>query len=344
MKGKIMFHDHDDTKIDAYAHIIPLKYMEAFNKAATDKCARKIPPSLPLHDLEHRFRIMDRFEGLVQVITLAEPAIEEITDPKKAVDLAKLANDEMADIVFKYPDKFVAAIACLPMNNMDAAMDEADRAVNDLRCRGVLVYSNVNGKPLDSPEFMPLFEKMSTFDLPIYIHPQRSSEFADYLTEQESKYNIYSVFGWPYETTVAMTRLVFGGVLEKYPNLKIMTHHCGGMVPYYEQRIIQHHDKYEMGRRRYPYKKGLTKAPIDYYKMFYADTAIHGNTPALMCAHAFWGSEHLLFGADMPLGDRQLGYGSYKKTIRAIDHMDISDKEKTNIFRDNAKRLMRLPI
>lgn len=333
-----------DVIIDAYAHITPKKYLNAFHEMATAKSAKRLPPSRPLHDLDHRFRIMDKFEGLVQVLTLAEPAIEEITDTEKAVDLAKLANDELADLVFQYPDKFVAAIACLPMNHMDAALGEVDRAVNELRLRGVLVHSNVNGKPLDAPEFLPLYEKMSAYDLPIYIHPQRTADFSDYSTEKESKYNIYSVFGWPYETTVAMTRLVFGGILEKYPKLKIVTHHGGGMVPYYEERIIQHHDKYEMGKRRYPYKRGLTKAPIDYYKMFYNDTAIHGNTPALMCAYAFWGADHMLFGADMPLGDRQLGYGSYRKTINAIAQMDISDLEKKKIFEDNARRLMRLPI
>jgi aminocarboxymuconate-semialdehyde decarboxylase len=221
-------------------------------------------------------------------------------------------------------------------------LKEVDRAINELMFRGVLIYTPINGKPLDSPEFMPLYEKMSQYDLPILIHPMRSIDYPDYITENASKYRIFSTFGWPYETTVAMTRLVFSGILERYPNLKVVTHHCGGMVPYFEQRIIQFHDTAE--RRREKHKLGLTKAPIEYFKMFYNDTAIDGNTPALMCAYGFFGADHLLFGADMPLGDSQLGYRNYRQTINAIKQMDISDGEKTKIFEGNARKLLRLPI
>lgn len=330
-------------KVDAYSHIAPIKYMEALGKIAPEQSTRKIGPTPPLYNLEERFRIMDKFDGLIQVLTLSWPAIEEMGD--HAVDLAKLANDELAELVFQYPDRFAAGIACLPMNNMDRALQEVDRAITQLKLRGVLVYSNVEGKPLDAPEFLPLYEKMAHYDLPIYIHPQRSASFPDYVTEDKAKYNTYSVFGWPYETTIAMTRLVFSGIMEKHPNLKIVTHHGGGMVPYFEQRIVQHHNKYEMGlRREGGYKQGMTKEPIEYFKRFYNDTAIHGNPFALMCAHAFCGSEHMLFAADMPLGDREFGCRSYRQTINAINQMEISDADKKNIFEDNAKKLMRLPI
>jgi predicted TIM-barrel fold metal-dependent hydrolase len=286
---------------------------------------------------------MDKYEDVVQVLTLAAPPIEGIADSAKAADLAKLANDEMAELVFRYPDRFVAGVTCLPMNNIDAALKEVDRAINDLRFRGVLVYTPVNDKPLDSPEFMPLYEKMSQYNLPIWIHPSRLIDYPDYKTENESLYRIWSLFGWPYETTVAMTRLVFSRILEKYPKLKIITHHCGGMVPYFEQRIIEFHDMAEM-RMGQKHKLGLTKAPIEYFKMFYNDTAIYGNTPALMCAYAFCGADHLLFAADFPLGDSQLGYRNYRQTINAIEQMDINDAEKKMIFEDNARSLLRLPI
>ncbi len=337
-----MSHDYS-LKVDAYSHIAPIKYVEALEEIAPEDCARKIRPTPPLYNLNERFRIMDKYDGLMQVLTLSWPAVEEMGD--RSTDLARLANDELAELVFRYPDRFAGGIACLPMNDLDCALQEVDRAVNQLKLRGVLVYSNVNGKPLDAPEFMPLYEKMAGYDLPIYIHPQRTADFPDYATESKSKYNAYSVFGWPYETTVAMTRLVFSGILEKYPTLKVVTHHGGGMIPYFEQRIVQHHDKYEMGlRREGGYKQGLTKAPIDYFRLFYNDTAIHGNTPALMCAYAFCGAEHMLFAADMPLGDREFGCRSYRQTINAIDAMDIGLRDKSRIFEDNAKKLMRLPI
>jgi aminocarboxymuconate-semialdehyde decarboxylase len=330
--------------IDIFPHILPIKYKEALYKIAPSGFYIKdVIETLPtLFDLDHRFRIMDKFEGLVQVLTLSAPPIEGIADPEKAVDLAKLANDEMAELVLKYPDRFTAAVASLPMNNMDAALKEVDRAINDLKFRGVQVNTPTNDKPLDSPEFMPLYEKMSQHDLPIWIHPQRSADYADYKTEKRSRYMIFHIFGWPYETAAAMTRLVFSGVLEKYPNLKIITHHCGGMVPCLEQRIIGAYDHAEILRGA-KYQQGLTKSPIEYYKMFYYDTSIYGSTPGLMCAHAFCGADHMLFASDMPY-DSEFGERYTRQTIHSIEQMNISDSEKKKIFEDNARELLRLPI
>ncbi len=333
-------------KIDAYSHISPPKYTEALRKNYPKFYNQLLGKVTPLFDMEERFRIMDMYQPLVQVLTVGPvPPLEAFADPEKAVELAKMANDEMAELVLKYQDRFVAAIALLPMNNIEAAMKEADRAINELGFRGIYLHSNINGKPLDSPEFRPFFEKMAKYDLPIYIHPWRGDDFADYKTEKTSKYMIASIFGWPYETTAAMTRLVFSGILEKYPNLKVITHHCGGMVPYYEQRILQH---YRFQEKTYgqevAFLHDLPKAPLAYYKMFYNDTAIHGNTPALMLAYHFWGADHLLFGADMPLGDYDLGIRSYRQTINAIEAMGITDDEKRQIFADNARRLLHLPV
>jgi predicted TIM-barrel fold metal-dependent hydrolase len=316
--------------------------MDALNRIAPDECSRKIAPNPALYDLEMRFRILDQYEDILQTLTLAWPPVEEITDPDKAADLAKLANDEMAELVLKYPYRFVAGIASLPLNNISESLKEIDRTINDLNFRGILIHTPVNDKPLDAPEFFPIYEKMSEYKLPVYLHPMRSPDYPDYRTEDESKFMIHSTFGWPYETTVAMTRLVFSRILENYPDLNFVTHHCGAMVPYFEQRIIEFHDIFE--RQGKKYRIGLTKAPIDYFKMFYNDTAVYGNTPALMCAYAFCGADHLLFAADMPLGDSQLGYRNYRQTINAIDQMEISDKEKKMIFEDNARKLLRLPI
>ncbi len=333
-------------KIDAYSHISPPKYTEALRKDYPEFYRQLLGKVPPLFDLDERFRIMDMYEPLVQVLTVGPvPPLEAFANPEKSVDLAKMANDEMAELVLKYRDRFVAAIALLPMNNIEAALKETDRAINELGFRGIYIHSNINGKPLDSPEFLPLFEKMAKYNLPIYIHPWRGDDFADYKTEKTSKYMIASIFGWPYETTIAMTRLVFSGILEKYPNLKVITHHCGGMVPYYEQRILQHYGYQDRTyQKEAAFLHELTKPPVEYYKMFYNDTAIHGNTPALMLAYHFWGADHLVFGADMPLGDYYFGFRSYRQTINAIEAMDITDDEKKKIFADNALSLLRIPV
>jgi predicted TIM-barrel fold metal-dependent hydrolase len=331
-------------KIDIFPHILPIKYKEAlYRLAPADFYIKDVVETLPtLYDLDHRFRIMDKFDGLMQILTLSSPPIEQIGDTKKAADLAKMANDEMAELVLKYPDRFAAAVAALPMNDMEAALKELDRAIGDLRFRGIQLNTPINGKPLDSPEFLPIYEKMSQYNLPIWIHPVREADFADYQTEKRSKYMIFHIFGWPYETAAAMTRLVFSGILEKFSNLKIITHHCGSMVPYLEQRIIGAYDHAEMLRGA-KYKRGLTRPPIQYFKMFYYDTAIYGSTAGLTCAHSFCGADHLVFATDFPY-DSQFGERYTRQTIESIQEMKISDLEKKRIFEDNARDLLRLPI
>jgi predicted TIM-barrel fold metal-dependent hydrolase len=325
--------------IDAYSHISPLKYTEFIKEKYPSMYNNLLGACVPLYDMDTRFRIMDRFPEVVQVLTIGPvPPIEYFANQRQTVELAKMANDEMAELCLKYHDRFVAAIALLPMNNINAALKETDRAIRDLGFRGIYVHSNINGKPLDAPEFLPLWEKMVKYDLPVYIHPWRPLEFSDYATEKESKYYIATNFGWPYETTVAMTRLIFSGILDKCPNLKIVTHHCGGMVSFYAGRIYQHYAT-QMGN-----VTDIAKPPLEYYKMFYTDTAIHGNTPALMLAHDFWGPDKLLFGADLPLGDSFWGSRSYRVTINAINDMKITDEDKEKIFADNARKLLRIPV
>jgi uncharacterized protein len=330
-------------KVDAYAHISPPKYTERLRKEYPDFYNNMLGGNEALYDMDTRFRIMDQY-NFVQVLTVGPvPSLEAFAPADKSPDLARMANDEMAELSSKYRDRFIACIALLPMNNIDAAMKEADRAIVDLGFRGIYVHSNINGKPLDAPEFWPLWEKMAKYNLPVYIHPWRPDSFADYSTEDASKYAIASTFGWPYETTVAMTRFVFSGILEKYPNLKIVTHHCGGMVPYYEQRIVQHYGiRDRAGHGNYVSK--LSKPAVEYYKMFYNDTAIHGNTPALMLAYKFWGPDHIVFGADMPLGDYYWGFRSYRQTVNAIEAMDIPEVDKQKIFSENALKLLRLAV
>jgi predicted TIM-barrel fold metal-dependent hydrolase len=331
------------VKIDVFSHIMPPKYREAlFKKAPSNFYGSQWVDIVPtLFDLDLRFRIMDKFEDYVQILTLASPPIEVAVGPRDAAELAKLANDELAELVMKYPYRFIAAVACLPMNDMNAALREADRAINDLNFRGVQIFTDINGKPLDSPEFTPLYEKMEFYGLPIWLHPHRQAWIPEYPTEDRSKYSLWDKLGWPFETTIAMTRLVMSGVLERYPTLKIITHHAGGMVPYFASRIEEDFDFNE--REGYDYKQHLRKPVLDYYRKFYNDTALYGNTAGLTCAYAFCGAEHLLFGTDMPY-DNQMGYRHIRETVRSVQEMAVTDSERRLIFEDNAKRIMRLPL
>jgi predicted TIM-barrel fold metal-dependent hydrolase len=331
------------VKIDIFPHILPVKFMEAVNRISGALYYNKqLNEAIPtIYDLDLRFRVLDKYGDMVQVLTLGAPPLEAVGDPKQAVELARIANDEMAELVAKYPDRFVSAVASLPMNDMDAALREADRAIHDLKFRGVQIYTPTNGKPIDLPEFLPLYEKMAAYNLPIWIHPVRERSHSDYAGEPTSKYYMWGILGWPYETAAAMTRLIFSGVLEKYPRLKLITHHCGGMIPFFEQRIAIAYDMNEM-RLKSKIKQGLTKPVIDYYRMFYADTAVHSRA-AVRCGYEFFGAEHILFGTDMPY-DNELGFRFVRQAVEAVEQMDVPDVAKKMIFEDNARQLLRLPI
>jgi uncharacterized protein len=185
---------------------------------------------------------------------------------------------------------------------------------------------------------------MAALDLPIWIHPARGATFADYPGEPRSKYDIWWAFGWPYETSAAMARLVFSGLFDRHPNLKIITHHCGAMIPFCEGRIGGGLD--QLGKRSddpddLAAQSRLQRRPIDYFRMFYGDTALFGSTAGLECGVAFFGAERVLFGTDMPF-DPEGGPGFVRDTIASIERMRISDQERRLIYEGNARRLLRL--
>jgi uncharacterized protein len=334
--------EYYSLKIDLFTHIIPPKYKDVAAKEVTGQGAKF--PIEALWNLDVRFRVMDQFPGLMHVLTLGMTSgmSEQSTDSEKSLYLCKVANDEMAALVSKYPERFPAAVASIPMNDVKLAVKEAERAINDLKFRGVQIFTPINDKPLDSPEFFPLYETMQKFNLPIWIHPSREDDYPDYRTEKVSKYRLGATFGWPYETTIAMCRLVLSGVLEKYPNLKFITHHCGGMIPFYSARMAQFQDTDEMLRKSKT-KQALTRLPEEYFKMFYADTALGGNPSALMCALDFFGIDHILFATDLPY-DSMNGARMTRYTINAVEDMKISDADRKKIYQDNARQLLRLPV
>jgi aminocarboxymuconate-semialdehyde decarboxylase len=201
----------------------------------------------------------------------------------------------------------------------------------------------VDGKPLDLPEFAHLFDTMARLDLPIFLHPARGASFPDYQTEKKSLYEMWWAFGWPYETSVAMARIVFAGIFDKHPAIKIVTHHYGAMIPYFEGRIGPGLD--QLGSRTSGFDKNaikIRKRPFDYFKMFYADTAVFGSKPATECGMAFFGPDKTVFASDAPF-DPEKGPMYIRETIKVIESLELSEADRAKIFHGNAEALLKLP-
>jgi predicted TIM-barrel fold metal-dependent hydrolase len=332
-------------KLDCYTHIFPVDFFHRMEEVVENKAPIKRWLNIPmLYDVDARQRIMDTFGEYQQILTLSAPPIEAMSGPDVTPGLARMANDGMHALVQKYPDRFPAFIASLAMNNPEEASKEVDRAVKELDARGVQIFSNVNGEPLDQEKYWPIFEKMAAYDLPIWLHPARGEDFPDYKTETKSPYEIWWVLGWPYETSVAMARLVFWRIFEKLPNIKIITHHMGAMIPYFDGRVGPGWD--QMGARQAnedyaELKAGLTKRPIDYFKMFYADTALFGSDAGTECGLKFFGPDKCLFASDCPF-DPEGGPMYIRETIRVLDKLGVSDADRKKLYEDNTRRLLKL--
>ncbi len=329
-------------KIDAYTHVLPRPYLERIAKLTSASSGVQLWTLPELTDMEARLRVMDELGIDQQVITLASPPIEAVArEPKLATELARVANDGIAEIAAKHPTRFIA-VGAVALNGAESALKETERCLNELGMKGILVYTNVLGRALDGPEYRPFFVMMAARGLPIWIHPARGSDRPDYTDETESKYDIAMVFGWSYETTVAMTRLVFAGILDEFPAIKIVTHHAGAMVPLLEKRVAS---IYSSNREKpYIYRDGrgeaeLKRQPIEYFRMFHVDTVGHGSLLAVMGAYAFYGADHLLFGTDAPF-DFQGGREFTRAHLEVMEQILIPPSEKEMIFHQNLTRLI----
>jgi uncharacterized protein len=333
-------------KIDMFNHFFPKAFFEKMCAECDDPQTLKRYVNLPmLVDLDARLAAIDRHKDYSQILSLPSPPIEELGSPEATPPLARIGNDGLAELCDRRPDHFPGFIAALPMNNMAATMDELHRAMGELGAKGVQIYTNVNGRPLDDPEFWPLFEAMAAYDMPIWVHPTRGPETTDYRTEEESLYEIWWTFGWPYETSVFMARMVFGARLfDRLPDIKVITHHLGGLVPYFEGRVGPGWDA--MGKRTvkhdYTGLLGELKRPHrEYFKMFYADTAVFGARAATYCGLEYFGPDKVIFASDSPF-DPEGGTMFIRETIKICDELEVEEDVRRKIYEGNAARLMKL--
>ena len=282
--------------IDIYTHILPDRFFAEMSRVSPrlENIGARLRGVTKLFDLEARFREMDTLGDYRQVISLPNPPIEDIAQGATAKALARVANDAMAELCTRHPDRFPAFVAAVSLDDVDGALAETERAINTLGARGIQIFTNIAGHPLDEPRFAPVFAALAGYDLPIWLHPARTAGMPDYAAERQSRYEMWWCFGWPYETTVAMARLVFSGLFDRHPDIKIITHHLGGgMIPYFDGRIGAGMEVLGSRTTDEDYSKvlkSLKRPHLDYFREFYADTAMFGGSYGLPCGLAFFGA------------------------------------------------------
>ena len=328
-------------RIDAYTHFVPEKFFTKLVDSGYPDIGMRIRNIPSIHDLNVRKKVVDQFKDYAQILSYPMPPIDVFAKGAEIEELCKVVNDGFADIIAKNSDHFPGWVAEAPIGAPGAGARECERAVKN-GALGVQIHTNVAGKPLDDPQFEPFWETMNRLGKPVWLHPARAANFPDYLTEKKSKYEIWWTLGWSYETGAAMVRLVYSGIMDKYPNLKIITHHFGGIVPMLEGRLGPGND--QLGARTSDEDlsvvlKRLKKRPLDYFKHnFYADTAVFTSEPATHCGLAFYDPDKIVFASDCPF-DPEKGTMYARETLRILEGIEMPKTQKEKIWHGNLEAI-----
>ena len=279
-----------------------------------------------LRDPQKKIRDMEEKRLAFNVLSSTPFAFLYEVEDDLAVELARFHNDQLSELVKKYPDRF-AAMATLPLQVPDEALKELTRATKTLGLRGVEIGSHVGKRELGDEVFWPIYKALEELNMPILIHPHHVAGL-DRLLD----FYLNNLIGNPLDTTIAAAKLIFSGVLEKYPGLKIILAHAGGQFPY----II---GRWEHGYRVRPEcKEKVHQSPMTFFKNFYFDTITH-NPDVLRYLVSLAGSDHVLLGTDYPY---DMGDENPVLTVSQLTRIKAADRRK--IMRENAIALYGLKI
>lgn len=278
-------------------------------------------------DPEKRIAQMKKYGIDMQVLTQTTPVLKGLS-AAEASEICKISNDAIGRICLSHPDRFIP-FAVVSLLEVKGAVQELDRAVRQWGCRGVTIGTNHDNRGLDDPEYRPFYEAVCEHDIPVFLHPMDWHSYG--LIEEDPA--VMRLFGWPFDTTQAILRLVASGTMERFPTLKIVTHHLGGgMFPFYHNRF----------NIKFPNLKSNLKKPVaDSLERIYGDTAVDGTAAALPCGHAFFGSERMLFGTDYPFSPED-GELYLRENLRIVKEMSLPEDDKAKILGGNARKLLKL--
>jgi len=274
-------------------------------------------------DIAYRQSVLEK-EGVdTQVITLTTPGTH-VETPATAARLARLVNDAFARVIAERSPRF-AALATLPLNDVQASVAELKRAMTDLHLPGAMVFSNVNGVALADKRYEPLWAEANRLEAIIHIHPTDPVG-----VEAMTDYWLMPLVGFLADTTLAAAKLVFAGVPERYPNIKWVLGHLGGAIPYLAERL-------DRGWEAFPdCRADIQRRPTEYLRHFYYD-GVNFDPTAVRLAVDFAGADHVLAANDYP---HQIG--SIAKMKSSLAELRVSEDERKKIMGENARKLYRL--
>lgn len=323
--------------IDFHNHFYPPEYVEAIQKGPSNVKVTFDEDNNPLlhypgdynilvpehRDIDFREDAL-RKEGIdMQILTFTTPGTQ-IETPERSVELARIVNNSFAKIKKDHISRFTA-LATLPMNDVDASINELERAFGELGFKGVMLYSNINGIALSDQRFWPLYRKANDLNAVFYIHPNFPVG-----VEAMTDYWLMPLVGFTFDTTLAAAKLVFSGVVERFPNIRWVLAHLGGAIPYLAERLDRGYFAFKECREQ------ISQPPSEYLRKFYYDS-VNFDVRALQLAVDFAGADHILAGSDYP---HQIG--SLEKMVESIQNLNISPEEKTGILGENAKKLLKM--
>ena len=246
----------------------------------------------------------------------------------------QLINERLGELQRKFPGRFVG-LAQAPILEGKRALDELDRAVHKLGLHGVTITSQVHGLPLDSPKLGDFYAKVNELNVPIFVHPVMVPKGYDLVKD----YDLGRIIGREMDLTLATTRIIAGGILERFPNLKFVIGHFGGGIAAVKDRLVAK-----------AYRFGTLKRPFDdYFNMIYFDlSGFEGGLTALHCALLGIKPEQLVFATDYPQDftgvstDTGRGMTALREYIAAVKNLDLDEKVKNGILGETAAKLLGL--
>lgn len=328
-------------KIDAWTHILSPAYIRQIEAAGHQGpgVGSFLGANRALSDLDSRFRVMDRYGDYRQVLTpIPGPHVYHVLSGQDLIDLVRRNNEEMAEIVVRHPDRFAGFAAATPLADPDAATAEATRAVCDLGALGVQLEADALTFPLHEDRYDPLFAAMEEFGAGVWLHPVRPPAAPGFPPEA-APFLLWQVFGWVADTTITVSRLIFAGLYDRHPRLKLIAHHGGALIPHFSGRVAMMPDFAGMDATLGEALDRLQQPPLAYFKMLYVDTALFGSRHGVACVVDFFGPARVLFGTDTPF-DTQGGARFIPVTIADVEGAVPDEDVRAAIFAGNARRIL----